>query len=141
MRGSPGGEVMLMAELKWVKLATDIFDNEKILFITENPHSDSIVLIWIKLLCLAGKQNNGGTFRLSNGRGYTPEMFATLMRQPVKLIREAFCLFENYGMITVEDKTVFITNWDKYQNIDALDRIREQNRARKRRQREREVKK
>ena len=45
MRGSPGGEVMLMAELKWVKLATDIFDNEKILFITENPHSDSIVLI------------------------------------------------------------------------------------------------
>ena len=44
-------------------------------------------------------------------------------------------------MITVEDKTVFITNWDKYQNIDALDRIREQNRARKRRQREREVKK
>ena len=50
MRGSPGGEVMLMAELKWVKLETDIFDNEKILFITENPHSDSIVLIWIKLL-------------------------------------------------------------------------------------------
>ena len=66
---------------------------------------------------------------------------SSLMRQPVKLIREAFCLFENYGMITVEDKTVFITNWDKYQNIDALDRIREQNRARKRRQREREVKK
>ena len=130
---------MPMAEVKWVKLATDLFDNEKILFINENPHADSIVLIWIKLLCLAGKQNNGGVFRLSSGQGYTPEMFATLMRQPAKLIREAFCLFENYGMITVEHDTVLITNWDKYQNVDALDKIREQNRARKKRQRARQA--
>ena len=49
-----------MAEVKWIKITTDIFDDEKILLIESLPDSDSIIVIWFKLLCLAGKMNNSG---------------------------------------------------------------------------------
>ena len=45
-----------MAEVKWIKIVTDIFDDEKILLIETLPEADSIIVIWLKLLCLAGKQ-------------------------------------------------------------------------------------
>lgn len=49
-----------MADVKWIKITTDIFDDEKILLIESLPDSDSIIVIWFKLLCLAGKMNNSG---------------------------------------------------------------------------------
>ena len=52
-----------MADVKWIKIATDIFDDEKILLIESLPEADSIIVIWFKLLCLAGKQNNSGCSR------------------------------------------------------------------------------
>ena len=46
-----------MADIKWIKITTDIFDDEKILLIESLPEADSIIVIWFKLLCLAGKMN------------------------------------------------------------------------------------
>ncbi|WP_202905980.1 phage replisome organizer N-terminal domain-containing protein, partial [Clostridium botulinum] len=51
---------MTIAEVKWIKIVTDIFDDEKILLIENMPEADSIIVIWFKLLCLAGKMNNSG---------------------------------------------------------------------------------
>ena len=47
-----GGSV---AEVKWIKIVTDIFDDEKILLIESLPAADSVIVIWFKLLCLADK--------------------------------------------------------------------------------------
>ena len=44
-----------MAEVKWIKIATDIFDDEKILLIESMPDSYAIITAWFKLLCLAGR--------------------------------------------------------------------------------------
>lgn len=46
-----------MSEIKWIKICTDIFDDEKILLIESKPEKDSIIVIWFKLLCFAGKQD------------------------------------------------------------------------------------
>lgn len=58
------------------------------------------------------------------------------------IVAEALVLFEKYGMITLEQTgegfCIRLTNWTKYQNAEALERIREQNRIRKANQRERE---
>ena len=54
-----------MADVKWIKITTDIFDDEKILLIEGLPSSDEIIVIWFKLLILAGKQNNNGFPALS----------------------------------------------------------------------------
>ena len=49
-----------MTNVKWIKLATDIFDNRKIKLIERMPDGDSLIVIWLKLLCLAGTVNDSG---------------------------------------------------------------------------------
>lgn len=119
-----------MSEVKWIKITTDIFDDEKILLIESMPESDSMIVIWFKLLAFAGKANNNGVFMLSEKIPYTDEMFATIFRRPLNTIRLALQTFERFGMIETIDGVITIPNWEKHQNIDGLDKIREQTRKR-----------
>ena len=117
-----------MAEIKWIKIVTDVFDDEKILLIETLPEADSIIVIWFKMLCLAGKQNNSGVFMMNNRIPFTEEMFATIFRRPLNTVRLALNTFEEFGMIAVEDNVVTIPNWEKHQSIDKLEKLKEQSR-------------
>lgn len=111
----------------WIKIVTDIFDDEKILMIESMPEGDSIIVIWFKLLCLAGKQNNSGVFMM--GRiAYTDEMFSTIFRRPLNTVRLALKTFENFGMIEIVSDTVTIPNWSKHQSLDAYEKRKERDR-------------
>ena len=116
-----------MAEVKWIKIVTDVFDDEKILMIESMPEADSIIVIWFKLLCLAGKQNNSGVFQMGR-MPYTDEMFSTIFRRPLNTVRMALRAFEQFGMIEIINNTVTIPNWDKHQSLDALEKKRERDR-------------
>lgn len=126
-----------MAEVKWIKIVTDVFDDEKILMVETMPEADTIIVIWFKLLCLAGKQNNSGVFQLGQ-MPYTDEMFATIFRRPINTVRLALQTFERFGMIEIINNTVTIPNWEKHQSIDKLDEIREQTRKRVARHRDKQ---
>ena len=117
-----------MAEVKWIKICTDIFDDEKILLVEGMPEADSIIAMWFKLLCLAGKQNNGGVFMLNDKMPYNEEMFATIFRRPINTVRLALNTFESFGMVEIINNTYTIPNWEKHQNVDKMDEIREKNR-------------
>ena len=117
-----------MADVKWIKITTDIFDDEKILLIESLPESDAIIVIWFKLLCLAGKQNNSGVFQMSNGLPYSEEMFASVFRKPVNTIRLALKTFQMYGMIEIINDVVTVPNWEKHQSLDALEKKKEYDR-------------
>lgn len=119
-----------MAEVKWIKICTDIFDDEKILFIENMPEADSLIVIWFKLLCMAGKQNNSGVFKFNDTMAYTDEMFATIFRRPVNTVRLALKTFESYGMVKIINNAVTIPNWEKHQRLDALERNKEKTRQR-----------
>lgn len=119
-----------MAEVKWIKIVTDIFDDEKIVLIEGMPEADSIIVIWFKLLCLAGKQNNGGIFMLNDKIPYTEEMLAILFRRPLKTIRLAIQVFIAYGMIEVIDNVMTIPKWEKHQSLNSFERQKEQTRKR-----------
>lgn len=119
-----------MSDLKWIKITTDIFDDEKILLIENLPDGDSLIVIWFKLLCLAGKQNNDGIFIMNNRIPYTIEMLATIFRRNKNVVTLALGIFEEYGMIEVVDGTITIPNWEKHQNVTGMDKIREQNKER-----------
>ena len=126
-----------MADVKWIKIVTDVFDDEKILMIETLPEADSIIVIWFKLLCLAGKQNNSGVF-LMGRMPYTDEMFATVFRRPINTVRLALKTFEDFGMIEIINDAVTIPNWEKHQSIETLDKIREQTRLRVEKHREKQ---
>ncbi len=127
-----------MSEVKWIKICTDIFDDEKILLIESMPEADSIIAIWFKLLCMAGKQNNGGVFMLNDKMPYNDEMLATIFRRPLNTVRLALSTFENFGMVEIVNNAYTIPNWDKHQSLDKLEAAKEKNRQRVAAHRERQ---
>ena len=127
-----------MAEVKWIKICTDIFDDEKIALIDGMPDRDGIIVIWFKLLCMAGRQNNGGVFMLNDKIAYTDEMLATIFRRPLNTVRLALNTFESFGMIEVVNNTYTIPNWEKHQSLDKLETAKEKNRQRVAKHREKQ---
>jgi predicted phage replisome organizer len=112
-----------LADVKWIKITTDIFDDEKILLIESLPDSYAIITVWFKLLCLAGKQNNSGVFMM--GRiAYTDKMLATIFRMKESTVTLALQTFEQFEMVEIVDGVITIPNWGKHQNLEQLEERR-----------------
>lgn len=114
-----------MSDVKWIKITTDIFDDDKILLIESLPEADSIIVIWFKLLCLAGKLNNSGVFIMNGKMAYTDKMLATIFRRKEATVRLALETFEAFGMVEIVDEVITIPNWGKHQSLDQLENKRE----------------
>lgn len=117
-----------MADVKWIKIATDIFNDEKILLIESLPEADTIITIWFKLLCLAGRQNNSGIFIMNDKIPYTDKMLATIFRRKEASVQMALKTFQEFEMIEIVDNVITIPNWDKYQKLDAYEAKKEYDR-------------
>lgn len=127
-----------MADIKWIKLATNLFDNRKIRQIEMLPEGDSIIVIWVKLMCLAGVVNDGGLVYFTRDIPYTDEMLATEFNRSLNTVRLALSTFQQFGMIDIVDNIIHLSSWEKYQNVEGMDRVREQTRRRVAAHRERQ---
>jgi uncharacterized phage protein (TIGR02220 family)/predicted phage replisome organizer len=113
-----------MADVKWIKITTDVFDDEKILLIESLPDAYAIIVVWFKLLCLAGKQNNSGVFLM--GRiPYTEKMLATIFRMKEATVVMALQTFEQFEMVEIVDGVITIPNWGKHQNLERIEARKE----------------
>ncbi len=127
-----------MAEISWIKLKTTMFDDEKIRLIQSVPESDAILVIWIRLLVLAGKTNDDGLIYIQRNMPYSEEMLATLFSKNVNTVRLALTTLENFNMIDLTtDGLIAVTNWEKHQNVEGLEHVRLKNAERNRKYRER----
>lgn len=126
-----------MAEVKWIKITTDIFDDEKILLIESLPDAYSIIVVWFKLLCLAGKQNNSGVFMMGK-IAYTDKMLATIFRMKESTVTMALHTFEQFGMVEIIDGVITIPNWGKHQNLEQIEARKEYQREYQRKYREKQ---
>ena len=127
-----------MSEIKWIKLSTDIFNNRKIRQIESMPDSDAILVIWFKILALSGTINESGMLMITKDIPYTDEMLANQFGRPVNTVRLALKTFEQFGMIEVTDNIFRVSNWEKYQNVEELEKIREQTKKRVAKHREKQ---
>ena len=119
-----------MAEVKWIKIATNIFDNKKIRMIESMPEGDSIIVIWFKILMLAGTVNDLGNVYFTKDIPYTDQMLSTLFGRPLSIVQLALSTFVRFEMIEIINDVIHVSNWEKYQNIEGLERVREQTRLR-----------
>lgn len=107
-----------MAEAKkWIKLDAGIFEDDKI-FIIESEfgeEADSIILIWLKLLCMAGKSNNDGIFMITDKVPYTESMLASVFRRDIDTVHTALEAFVKYGMIEIIEDVITIPHWGDHQ--------------------------
>lgn len=125
-----------MAEIKWIKLSVTMFDDEKIKLIETMPEADTIIVIWVKLLALAGRSNMGGYIMLTETIPYTEDMLVSMLQRPLSTIRMALATFQKFGMFELSnDGAFFLTNWEKHQNVDGMDKVRLQTNERVRKHR------
>lgn len=125
-----------MADINWIKLRVDMFDDEKIKIIQSMPEGDAILVIWIRIIALAGKCNAKGLVLIEDEFPYSDEMLATIFNKPLATVRLALGTFEKFQMIERTEKGIYISNFEKHQNTEGMERIREQARIRKQRERE-----
>lgn len=117
-----------MADVKWIKLSTELFDNRKIKHIRKLPEGNNILLIWIFLLTLAGRCNAGGMIFLTENIPYTVEMLSDESGFDLNTVKLALEVLSHFEMISTDP--LMIDDWENHQNIDGLDKIREQTRKR-----------
>lgn len=126
-----------MSELQWISIITDIFDHQKIRYLENLPDGDRIIVIWFKLLMLAGKCNDSGLIYLTKEIPYQPEMLASIMNRPVNIIQYALSEFVTLHMIDIRKSYIAIANWEKYQQ-KGVETIREKSRIRTQKWREKQ---
>ena len=119
-----------MADVKWIKITTDMFDNRKVKHLRRLPDGNNIVLIWVMLLTMAGRCNANGMVFLTENIPYTPKMLADELDFEENTVILALQALENLNMIVTDSGFFAIAGWQEYQNIDGMDKIREQNRIR-----------
>ena len=125
-----------MSEIRWIKIVTDIFDDEKMYAIECMPDGRDIELVWFKILCLAGKCNQNGFLTINKKFACTNEMLSKIFRMDIGIVQRALEVFQKLEMVEVVDNTYMVSNWALYQNKDGLEKIKEQNRLRQRKFRE-----
>ena len=121
---------MRVAAVKWIKLTTDMFDNRKIKYLRTLPEGNSIVLIWVMLLTMAGRSNANGMIFLTENIPYTPKMLADELDFEESTVQLALTALSNLNMVVTNNGFFSIAGWGEHQNIEGMEKIREQNRKR-----------
>lgn len=121
----------MAADVKWIKLSTDILDNKKIKKIRRLPSGDQILIVWIKLLTMAGKCNSKGYIFITENVPYEADDIAEDLGYDVNVIDLALGTFSKLGMIDLEDDgKIYIEDWESHQDLGKLEKIKEDNRKR-----------
>lgn len=118
-----------MAGVKWIKLYTHMFNtSRKIKKIEKMENGDTYIVIWIKLLLIAGDINDDGAIYITPAVPFDTDELADELRRPTPIVEAALDLFEAHDMIHIENGIIHISSWEKYQNVERLAEIREYNR-------------
>ncbi len=125
-----------MEGLKWIKLGTGMFDDNKIKVIQSMPEGDAMLVIWIRLLTLAGASNANGYLMIAENVPYTESMLSTVFGKPLPVVQLALRTFEAFGMLENNPEGIFLPDFVLEQGDKAQD-IREYNRIKKAESRER----
>lgn len=125
-----------MADVQWIRLTTNMFDNRKIKHLRKLPEGNNIVLIWVMLLTMAGRCNASGMIFLTENIPYTTKMLADELEFEENIVILALQVLEQFEMIVRNGDLLIISGWEEHQNADGLEKIREQTRKRVARHRE-----
>ena len=131
-----------MPQIEWIKIHIDTFTGETFRRIRRvRPQGelsrDRLTAIFFELLVLAGRCNQTGQLRRTNGEPYaTAEDIAIMLDRETEEVEAAMAWFMQDGCLTYADGLYTVTNWQSYQNEEALSKIREKNNEKQKRYRD-----
>ncbi|MCX6168319.1 MAG: phage replisome organizer N-terminal domain-containing protein [Ignavibacteriales bacterium] len=115
-----------MPDVSWIIIKADFTDNRKFILLEyENPkHRDLAIAVWVKLLTMAARLN--GFICYDEDTPYTLQKLSVLLKRKPKQIEIALDLLKKYNLIEVDEKFLIkIHGWDKHQNTEGIEKIRE----------------
>ncbi len=124
-----------MANITWIKMKVGMFDGISFKRIKRAKIGgklgrDKLTAVWFELMDFAGKCNE-------NGMMSDIEDLSIMIDRDVKELKQCLDYFISEKMIGVSSDGIYnIVNWSTYQNTDEMNKIKEQNRIRKQRQRD-----
>lgn len=126
-----------MAEVKWIKMIVGMFDGMSFKKIKRakiggESYRDKLTAVWFELMDLAARCNHNGALVGTDGIPFTDldDIAVQIDRDEEELkLCMAFYLKERMVAI-IEDDVYTIANWGVYQNIECMEKIREQTRQR-----------
>jgi predicted phage replisome organizer len=108
-----------------------MFDDEKIRLIEAMPKGIMVIYVWMRLLVQAGRTNARGCIYLNEDIPYTAKMLAALFGKPLEVIKYSLKILCDFKMIEIDSSNIIkIKNWGKHQNVEGMERVREQSRKR-----------
>ena len=125
-----------MTEIKWIKLKVGMFDGMSFKKIKKakiggESFRDKLTAVWFELMDFAGRCNHDGAF-ISPREIPFKELsdIAVMIDRDEEELKLCVSFFINEGMISVSDDVYMLSNWSEYQNVEGMEKIREQNRQR-----------
>lgn len=122
--------------VQWIRLIVGMFDGNSFKKIKRAKiggvsYRDKLTAVWFELLDLAGKSNANGYLIDNNEIPYQSfEDIATMLDREEKEVELCMQFFINEKMVEIVDDVYCLTNFAQYQNQDGLAQIREKNRLR-----------
>lgn len=127
-----------MADVQWIKLYTSFFDNQKIRMLRRRKDGDSVVLFYLFLLTIAGRCNACGEMFFTENTPYNPYILSQVFECTEEFVYHALNSLSMVEMVELSETSFRILDWEKHQNIEGLERIRENGRKRSQRFREKQ---
>lgn len=113
-----------MSDIKWIKVAVDMFEDHKIEFIRSLPEGDAIIVTWIQMLSIAGQSNTGGYLMVTDEIPYTEQLLSNKLRRQPVFLQFAIETLIKLKMLNLDDGPYHITKWEKHQNVDGMEKVR-----------------
>ena len=125
-----------MADVKWIKMIVGLFDGMSFKKIKRakiggESYRDKLTAVWFELLDLAGRCNHNGALVESDGIPFTDlgDIAAQIDRDEDEL-KLCMTFYLKERMVSIVSDAYTITNWCVFQNVDGMEKIREQTRQR-----------
>lgn len=122
--------------VKWIKMMVGMFDGMSFKKIKRakiggESFRDKLTAVWFELMDFAGKCNHDGAFISPSEIPFTDLAdIATMIDRDEEELRLCMAFFINEGMVKVVDDIYSLSNWSEYQNVEGMEKLREQNRKR-----------
>lgn len=131
--------------VQWIKLKVGMFDGNSFKKIKRAKiggvsYRDKLTAVWFELMDLAGKSNQNGFLIDNNEIPYKSfDDIAIMLDREDKEIELCMNFFINEKMVEIIDDVYCLSNFAKYQNLEGLEKIREQKRVAQAKWRERKA--
>lgn len=123
-----------MADVKWIKMIVGMFDGMSFKKIKRakiggESYRDKLTAVWFELMDLAARCNHNGALVGTDGIPFTDlDEIAVQIDRDEDELKLCMTFYLKEHMVVIEDNAYALSNWGVYQNLDGMEKIRENKR-------------